>query len=127
VTDLHANAVAQVGKSYSSPREALFLNARFVVAQLSALDGTPAAGGVKFAELPFTATLIKEVRISWHLPRSYVPQCAALHCSLTSTSGTVGDICLSAPAVVVLLVRQCIRALMRFAAHACVHGNHAAT
>lgn len=54
----------QVGKSYATPREALLLNAKFVTAQLSGLDGTAAAGSTKFSELPFLASLIQEVRSS---------------------------------------------------------------
>jgi hypothetical protein len=51
----------QVGKSYATPREALLLNAKFVAAQLGKLDNTPTAGSAKFGELPFTASLNKEV------------------------------------------------------------------
>lgn len=46
---------------YATPREALLLNAKFVAAQLSGLDGTAAAGSTKFGELPFMASLIEEV------------------------------------------------------------------
>lgn len=55
-------ARAKVGKSYATPREALLLNAKFVTAQLSGLDGTAAAGSTKFSELPFLASLIQEGR-----------------------------------------------------------------
>jgi hypothetical protein len=51
----------QVGKSYATPREALLLNAKFVAAQFGKLDNKATAGSTKFSELPFTASLIKEV------------------------------------------------------------------
>lgn len=51
----------QVGKSYATPREALLLNAKFVAAQFGKLDNKATAGSAKFSELPFTASLIKEV------------------------------------------------------------------
>lgn len=58
----------QVGKSYATPREALLLNAKFVAAQLGTLDNRPTAGTPKFSELPFTASLIKEVQHRAHAP-----------------------------------------------------------
>jgi hypothetical protein len=62
----------QVGKSYATPREALLLNAKFVSVQLGALDNKPTTGGVKFSELPFTASLIKEVHHFLEAHRLYV-------------------------------------------------------
>lgn len=54
-------AAMQAGKSYSTPREALLLNGKFVVAQLSFCDDTSASSTFKFLETSFVASLKEEV------------------------------------------------------------------
>ncbi len=51
----------QIGKSYSTPREALLLNGKFVMAQLGNADSACSSSKFSFAETPFMATLKQEV------------------------------------------------------------------
>ncbi len=51
----------QVGKSYSSAREALFLNGTFVVEYLKEVDGK-SGGTLGLAETPVASAILQEVR-----------------------------------------------------------------
>ena len=55
------NFALQAGKSYSTPKEALLLNGKFVIAQLSLAENAFASSKYKLGETPFVATLKEEV------------------------------------------------------------------
>ena len=59
-TSSNCTSMAQVGKSYASPRTALLLNGNFVLSHLKAYDGRMGATS-SLADTPFAAALRQEV------------------------------------------------------------------
>ncbi|KAK9839549.1 hypothetical protein WJX84_009779 [Apatococcus fuscideae] len=53
----------KAGKSYSTPREALLLNGKFVIAQLSNIDAISASSKIRLAQTPFVASMREEMEM----------------------------------------------------------------